>query len=94
MLITPLLLYRHWAGAKLAAAISAVFILINSVAALIGHLGAAHSLPPGLPVFALAAVFGGAIGSQLGRVHLSPLAIYRILGAILFLAGLKLIIYI
>jgi hypothetical protein len=92
VLITPLLLYRRWAAPKPAAAISSVFILINSVAALFGHLGAAHSLPPGLPLFALAAVFGGAVGSQLGSVHLSATSIYRILGAILFIAGFKLIL--
>ena len=91
VLITPLLLYRRWAAPKPAAAISAVFILINSLAALLGHLGATHSLPPALPLFALAAVFGGVIGSQLGSVHLSASAIYRILGAILFIAGFKLI---
>jgi len=91
VLITPLLLYRRWAAPKPAAAISAVFILVNSVAALLGHLGATRSLPPGLPLFALAAVFGGAIGSQLGSVYLSASAIYRILGAILLIAGFKLI---
>jgi uncharacterized membrane protein YfcA len=91
VLITPLLLYGRWAAPKPAAAISAVFILINSVAALLGHLGADQSLPAGLPLFALAAVFGGAVGSQLGSAHLSAAAIYRILAAILFIAGLKLI---
>jgi len=45
--------------------LSAVFILINSLAALLAHLSAAHSVPPGVPLLALAAVFGGAIGSQL-----------------------------
>jgi hypothetical protein len=50
----------------------------------------AHNLPPGLPLFAVSALAGGAIGCHMGSVHLSNLAIYRILGAILLLAGLKL----
>jgi uncharacterized membrane protein YfcA len=90
VLITPILLYCRWATGKRAAAISAVFILVNSIAALTGHFSATHNLPPGLPLFALSALAGGAIGSQMGSVHLSNLAIYRILGAILLLAGLKL----
>jgi uncharacterized membrane protein YfcA len=91
VLITPLLLYCRWAQAKPAAAVSAVFIFVNSAAALAGHLGATHSLPSGLPLFALAAVFGGAVGAQLGSVHLPASAIYRILGAVLLIAGLKLL---
>jgi uncharacterized membrane protein YfcA len=91
ILITPLLLHLRWADLKSAAAVSAVFILLNSVAALLGQLGTVRSLPSHLPLFALAAVFGGAVGSQLGSVHLSASAIYRMLGAIMFIAGLKLI---
>jgi uncharacterized protein len=91
VLITPVLLLSRWAQPKAAAAVSAVFILVNSAAALTGHLGATQSLPAGLPLFALAAVFGGAIGSQLGSIHLPASAIYRILGTILCIAGGKLI---
>jgi uncharacterized protein len=90
VLITPVLLYCSWATGKRAAAISAVFILLNSIAALTGHFSATHNLPPGLPLFALSALAGGAIGSHMGSVHLSNVAIYRILGAILLLAGQKL----
>jgi uncharacterized membrane protein YfcA len=92
ILFTPLLIYCRWAPPRTAAAISAVFIFINSVSALIGHLGAARSLPPNLPLFTFAALFGGAIGSQLGSVHLSPVAIHRILGAILIVAGWKFVL--
>ena len=92
VLITPLLLHCRWATAKSAAAVSAVFILINSVAALVGHLGATRALPPDLPLFSAAAVLGGAIGSYLGSVHLSAAAIYRILGSVLLIAGVKLLV--
>jgi uncharacterized membrane protein YfcA len=68
-----------------------VFILINSVAALLGHLGATTKLPEHLPIFALCAVTGGVIGSHLGSVHLSAKTIYRILGTILLGAGGKLL---
>jgi uncharacterized membrane protein YfcA len=92
VLITPLLLHCRWARAKTAAGVSAVFILVNSVAALSGHLSVARSLPSGLPLYASAAVLGGALGSQLGSAHLSAPAIHRILGAVLLIAGLKLLL--
>lgn len=94
VLITPVLLWQGWAAPRPAAAVSAVFILINSAAALLGQLGAgtAAALPPDLPLFALAAVFGGAVGSHLGSARLSAEAIRRILGVVLLLAGLKLIL--
>lgn len=92
VLVTPLLLRCRWAHAKPAAAVSAVFILVNSIAALIGHLGAARSLPSGIVLYALAAVLGGWVGARLGSVHLSPSTICRVLGAVLLVAGCKLLL--
>ena len=43
VLITPILLYCRWASGKRAAAISAVFILLNSIAALAGHFSATRT---------------------------------------------------
>ena len=65
----------------------------NGFARRLHHAAASptHSLPSGLPLFALAAVLGGAVGAQLGSVHLPASAIYRILGAVLLIAGLKLL---
>ena len=92
ILITPLLLYCRWATPRTSAAVSAVFILINSVAALLGHLGATTNLPEHLPLFALCAITGGMIGSHLGSARLSATTIFRVLGTILLGAGGKLIL--
>lgn len=92
VLIAPLLLSCHWATPSAAAALSAVFILVNSIAALSGHLGATQRLPAELPFFALAAVVGGVIGSRLGSLRLSATAIRRILGVTLLVAGTKLLL--
>jgi len=91
VLLAPLLLYCKWASVRTVAAVSAVFIFINSAMALLGHFTVAMQLPPDLAWFALAAIFGGAIGSQLGSLHLPPATIYRILGTILVIAGVKLV---
>ena len=69
-----------------------MFILINSAAALLGHLGASTDLPPHLPLLAAIAIGGGTIGAQLGSVHLSATAIRRLLGGVLLLASLRLLL--
>jgi uncharacterized membrane protein YfcA len=91
ILITPLMLYCHWTAEKTAAAVSAVFILVNSFAALLGHFGAASTLPPNLAYYAAATLAGGVIGAQLGSAHLPSWVIRRLLGAILLVAGVKLL---
>jgi len=91
VLLAPLLLYCNWTSIRTAAAVSAVFIFVNSAMALLGHLTIAGQLPAELSWFALAAVLGGAIGAQLGNRHLPVGIIYRVLGAILMIAGLKLV---
>ena len=89
--LTPLLLQLHWARAKQAAAVSALFILLNSVAGLAGNLASTRQLPGDiLPLLAAAAV-GGFIGSYLGSRRLAPAWIKRLLAAVLLIAGLKLI---
>src|SRR5205823_14290179 len=43
--LTPLLLFRKWAVIRQAAAISALFILVNSIGGLVGYFTAVHSVP-------------------------------------------------
>src|SRR5437763_5784721 len=64
--LTPLLLFCKWAPIKKAAAVSALFILVNSTAGLIGYFTAKHFIPSLGFVLAGAAIVGGAIGSHLG----------------------------
>lgn len=61
--LSPLLLILRWAEPRQTAGVSAAFILVNSVAGLLGHLSKLASLPPALSWWALAAVAGGTIGS-------------------------------
>lgn len=88
--LTPLLLIMGWAGAKGAAAVSAPFILVNSVSGLAGTLrgGSFPQVPVSLVVAALA---GGALGSQLGSTHLTPSVVKRLLAVVLLIAGVKLL---
>src|SRR6266850_7778952 len=64
--LTPLLLFCRWAHIRQAAAVSALFILVNSVAGLVGYFTKVHSVPSLGLTLALAAIIGGIVGSHLG----------------------------
>jgi len=89
--LTPWMLWRGWAATKTVAAVSAVFILCNSVAGLAGHFTAAREFPVfGLWLLVVVAV-GGWFGSQLGSRLYPPMLIRRLLAVVLLIAGAKLI---
>ena len=90
--LTPLLLFMHWARAKTAAAVSALFILVNSVAGLLGNYTSTQQFPLFALVLVAAAGIGGAIGSYAGSRRLDPIAIKRFLAIVLLIAGTKLIL--
>lgn len=88
--LSPLLLAAGWAGARETAAVSAPFILVNSIAGLAGFAGARGELPGAeIAALAAAAAIGGWVGSHLGSTRLSRPAIRRLLAAVLVMAGLK-----
>ena len=88
--LTPLLILMGWATPKQAAAVSAPFILVNSVAALAGTFSQQADLPGYFALSALTVTLGGLAGSYLGSRKLPNTAIARVLSGILVLAGLKL----
>lgn len=90
--LTPLLLHLRWARTKTAAAVSALFILVNSAAGLLGNFTSTKTIPTCAPLLALAAVLGGTVGSHWGSRHLQPATIKRCLAAVLCIAGVKLIL--
>ena len=89
--LTPLLLFCRWAHIRQAAAVSAVFILVNSIGGLVGYFTAVRSLPMLGLYLAIPAIIGGAIGSHLGSRRLPVRAISILLAIVLAIAGTKLI---
>lgn len=89
--LTPLLLFKRWARAKEAAAVSALFILFNSASGLLGNFSSTRYFPSYALVLALAAITGGTAGSYFGSHRFEPALIKRILSVVLFIAGAKLI---
>ena len=89
--LTPLLLFRRWAHTRPAAATSAFFILVNSLAGLFGHFSSGQLIPPFAWGLALAAVAGGTLGSYLGSQRFPVRTITVLLATVLVIAGFKLI---
>jgi len=89
--LTPALLALGAAPVKNIAAVTAPFILVNSLAGLGGGLLAGRPFPSaGLPVIA-AAVLGGAIGSHVGAFHLPARTLRLLMAAVLAFASVKLL---
>jgi uncharacterized membrane protein YfcA len=89
--LTPLLLFCQWAKIKQAAAVSALFILVNSIGGLVGYFSAKHSIPTLGIYLAIPAIIGGTIGSYLGSRRLPVRGIAMFLATVLTIAGIKLI---
>jgi uncharacterized membrane protein YfcA len=89
--LTPLLLFKRWARVKNAAAVSALFILVNSVAGLLGNLSSTKRFPSFAFILVIAAVAGGAAGSYLGSRRFDHTTIKRLLAVVLVIAGAKLV---
>jgi uncharacterized membrane protein YfcA len=89
--LTPILLLLHWSKAKTAAGVSALFILVNSAAGLLGSWDQVQMLPGNVIFWIAAAAIGGIIGSTLGAKRFDSLTLRRVLAFVLLLAGVKLI---
>ena len=89
--LTPALVTLRAAPVKTIAAVTAPFILVNSLAGLGGGLLAGRPFPAaGLPVIA-AAVLGGAIGSHFGAFRLPAQTLRLLMAAVLAFASIKLL---
>jgi uncharacterized membrane protein YfcA len=87
--LSPLLLFLRWANMRTTAAVSAAFILINSVAGLAGLFSAGTILPRGLAWMTLAALGGAVVGSELAVRRLAPVRLRQLLGVVLIIAAIK-----
>ena len=88
--LSPVLLLMHWAKTKETSGVSAAFILVNSIAGLLGHVSAISFIPADIIYWAPAALIGGWIGSELGTRLLPVSQIRKWLSVVLLLAGVKL----
>ncbi len=89
--LSPLILLMGWADMRRTAGVSVAFILVNSIAGLLGHWASVRSIPPQIVWWAPAALVGGLVGSELGSRRLTPMTMRRMLAAVLVVAGGKML---
>jgi len=90
--LSPLLLLLRWARTKTTAAVSAVFILVNSVSGLLGNFSSTRNFPSFAFILAGAAIAGGSAGAYFGSHRFNHVVIKRLLAIVLLIAGTKLIL--
>ena len=90
--LSPLLLFLQWTTMRGSAAISAGFILVNSIAGLSGYLMVATNIPDGILIMVVCAFVGALVGSELAVRWATPGLLRRLLGLVLVIAGVKMIL--
>ena len=91
--LSPLILYMGWAETRATSGVAAPFILVNSIAGLLGHFSSIAQLPPNVPIWGAAAVLGGWIGASYGSKRAPAPVLRQLLSLVLIVAGVKLIFY-
>lgn len=90
IILSPVLLLLSWANMKQTAAVSALFILVNSAAGLLGFISKGESLPiSSFLVIAIVAV-GGILGGYYGSKKFNTIILRNILALVLAIAIFKL----
>ncbi|MEX1045425.1 MAG: sulfite exporter TauE/SafE family protein [Chthoniobacterales bacterium] len=90
--LTPLMLFCRWARVKEAAAVSSLFILVNSSSGLAGYAKSGRDLPEFAWPLVVVVAIGGFLGSRLGSRHLPARGIAMLLAVVLVIAGAKLVL--
>jgi uncharacterized membrane protein YfcA len=90
--LSPLILYAGWAETRATSGVAAPFILVNSIAGLLGHLAGLAGLPPQIPIWAGAVLIGGWIGASYGTARAPTNLLRRLLSLVLVIAAVKLIL--
>ncbi len=91
--LSPLLLYMGWAETRATSGVAAPFILVNSIAGLLGHISSVAQLPPSIPIWGAAVVLGGWIGASYGSRRAPAPVLRRLLALVLIVASAKLILF-
>ena len=92
ILLSPVLLLLHWANMKETAAVSAIFIFLNSIAGISGLFIGGAAFSPYIYVWLIAAVGGGIMGSFYGSSRFNYTVLKYILSTVLHFACFKLVI--
>jgi len=90
--LSPIIIMANWTSIKNASGIAALFILVNSISGLAGHLAAINHVDSNIIYWIIAVIIGGLTGSYLGAVKLQNRIIITCLFLVLLTAGLKFVL--
>ena len=93
IILSPIILLLGWGDAKEAAASSALFIWVNSIAGLMGQWNNGVIISSNVWIMILLAVIGGLAGGYAGSRLFTSEKIKQILSIVLILASIKLLLY-
>ena len=92
IILSPVILLLRWSSAHEAAAVSALFIFVNSAAGLIGINDPSFLIADGVLSWLAVALAGGLLGAYLGAHRSAPLRLRQVLGVVLLFASAKLLL--
>lgn len=90
IILTPIILLLHWGNMKQAAAVSALFIWVNSAAGLIGQVSTGVTFSSHSFLMVAIALTGGFLGAYLGSKRFSHKRLKQLLAIVLIMASIKL----
>lgn len=90
IILTPVILLLHWGKMKEAAAVSALFIWVNSASGLIGQLSTGITLQKESFLLVVIALVGGVLGGYFGSKKINNQNLRYILAFVLIIACAKL----
>lgn len=91
IILTPIILLLHWGSMKEAAAVSALFIFVNSAAGLIGQLTSGTTIEANMFILVAIAIIGAVLGSYYGSRKINNKHLKHILAFVLIIACIKLV---
>ncbi len=91
IILTPIILLLHWGNMKEAAAVSALFIFVNSASGLTGQLAAGTSIDSSSFILVTIAIIGAVFGSYYGSRKINNQRLKHILAFVLVIACIKLV---
>ena len=91
IILTPIILLLHWGRMKEAAAVSALFIWVNSASGLAGQFISGNTVSSQSFVLVAVALFGGFIGSYYGSKKFGNKFLRYMLALVLIIASVKLL---
>ena len=91
IILSPIILLLHWADMKKTAAVSALFIFVNSLAGLAGLWTKGFALEMQMVWMLFIAFAGGALGAYFGAGRFENKALKWILAVVLVIASVKLL---